>query len=225
MSSLDTIAKKYGTDKSSQCHNYCDKYERYLPFKTSDNLNILEIGVFHGKSLLTWKEYFYNATLVGLDIEPTYKQFEDIGNNIHIEIGSQSDKAFLNAVVSKHGSFNMIFDDGSRKSKDVIASFEYLFDFVKSGGMYIVEDSCTSYWEEFNVADIGWEMGGKLTMSYFKNLTDDINFRGLKNGNGGLDYARREDWLTPQSMSKQPDCRTDIESITFLNSIILIRKR
>ena len=44
MSLLNEIAKKYGTDKSSEIHDYCVKYEKYLPFNRSDELKIMEIG-------------------------------------------------------------------------------------------------------------------------------------------------------------------------------------
>jgi hypothetical protein len=30
MRSLNTIAKSKGTDKSSEIHNYCEKYEKYV---------------------------------------------------------------------------------------------------------------------------------------------------------------------------------------------------
>ena len=50
MNTLDNLAKKYGTDKSSEIHNYCVKYEKYLPFNRNDKLNIMEIGVLDGKS-------------------------------------------------------------------------------------------------------------------------------------------------------------------------------
>ena len=41
MSLLDNLAKKYGTDKSSDVHNYCVKYEKHLPFYRYQNMNIL----------------------------------------------------------------------------------------------------------------------------------------------------------------------------------------
>jgi hypothetical protein len=56
MGELDRIAKKYGTDKSSDIHNYCEKY---IKFKKEERLNILEIGVSEGKSVKMWSEYFY----------------------------------------------------------------------------------------------------------------------------------------------------------------------
>jgi len=38
-------------------------------------------------------------------------------------------------------------------------------------------------------------------------------------------HARREDWLIELSKKTQPFCVVDIESINFLNGIIIITKR
>ena len=84
MSTLNKIAQSYGTDKSSDIHNYCVKYEKYLPFNRYDYLNILEIGILNGKSLKTWKEYYYRSNIVGIDINPDCKQYEE--ERISIEI-------------------------------------------------------------------------------------------------------------------------------------------
>ena len=219
MSTLDKIAQLHGTDKSSAIHNYCIKYEKYLPFNRYDKLNILEIGIHLGQSLKTWKDYFYRSNIIGLDINPDCKQYEE--GRIKVEIGSQVDPNFLNRLGVEYGEFDMILDDGSHMNSHVIYSFEQLFGFLKSGGVYVVEDSCTSYWEE-------WE-GGYLkptsSVEYFKRLADDVSFRGLMNYNSPNVHARREDWLINLSKETMPDCRTDIESITFMNGIILIRKK
>jgi hypothetical protein len=220
MSTLDNLAKVYGTDKSSDKHNYCVKYEKYLPFNRYDKLNILEIGVLDGKSLLTWKDYYYRSNILGIDINPDCKKYEE--ERISVEIGSQADDKFLNQISNEYGPFDFILDDGSHLNEHVIYSFETLFQYVKSGGMYIVEDVATSYFP--------WYGGGlndpKSMMEYFKKLTDDINFRGVENlDDQAAVWDRREDKLIPYSNKVQPDCRTDIESITFLNGIILIRKR
>ena len=41
MSILNQIGLKYGTDKASEVHDYLRKYEKYLPYKREDKLNII----------------------------------------------------------------------------------------------------------------------------------------------------------------------------------------
>ena len=222
MSTLNNLAIRYGTDKSSDKHNYCVKYEKYLPFNRYDKLNILEIGVLDGKSLKTWQEYYYKSKIVGIDINPDCEQYNDRDNRVYVEIGSQADNVFLLDVMREYGPFDFILDDGSHMNEHVIFSFEHLFQSIKSGGVYIVEDVSTSYWYSYN----GGLNNPNTMMEYFKKLADDVNFRGLENvENQEAVWWRREDFLIPYSNKVQPDCRTDIESITFLNGIILIRKR
>jgi hypothetical protein len=219
MSTLDRLAKAYGTDKSSEIHNYCVKYEKYIPFKRYDKINILEIGVLDGKSLSTWKEYFYRANILGIDINPDCKKYEE--PRISVEIGSQDDGKFLSRTWQQYGPFDMILDDGSHMNEHVIYSFEHLWGSVKSGGVYIVEDCGTSYWSDWNGAYLKHDS----MIEYFKRLADDVNFRGLQNFNTPNVHARREDWLTDLSKQTQPGCVTDVESINFLNGIIIITKR
>lgn len=219
MSILDELGIKYGTDKSSLSHNYCDKYDKVLPFNRNETLAIMEIGVQGGNSIKMWEEYFYKSNIIGIDILPECKKLET--DRIKIEIGSQYDGEFLTEVGKKYGNFNMILDDGSHQNEHVIFSFEMLFPYIEPGGVYIVEDVCTSYWEYYG--------GGLLKygsmMEYFKGLLDDVNFRGLVNYDNPENVnARREDLLIPYSEKVQSDCITNIESINFLNGIIIITK-
>lgn len=219
MSTLDNLAKSYGTDKSSEIHNYCVKYEKYLPFNRYNKLNILEIGVLDGKSLKTWKEYFYRSNILGIDITPECKQYEE--ERISVEVGSQADGNFLSRVWQQYGPFDMILDDGSHMNSHVIFSFQHLWDHVKSGGVYIIEDCGTAYWDDYE----GGYLKESSSVEYFKKLSDDVNFRGLLSTRFHNVHARREDKLIDLSKDTQIGCKTDIESITFLNGIIIITKR
>lgn len=220
MGELNDIAKKNGTDKSSLIHDYCVKYEKYLPFKRDDKLKILEIGVLNGSSVKTWKEYFFNSEIVGLDINLKCKQYEE--DRITIEIGSQFDSEFLKYVAEKHGPFDMILDDGSHINEHVIFSFNNLFKYVKSKGLYVVEDACTSYWNDYG----GSAKGPHTMISYFKERIDEVNFGGEWVEGGDNIHARKDDVLLNQFKRKGYDfIGTQMESINFLNSIILITKR
>lgn len=221
MRTLDKIAKYYGTDKSSEVHNYCEKYERYFPFDRLEPLKILEIGILNSNSLKTWREFYPHSNVVGIDINPDCANFIDTSNNIDVMIGSQDDSLFLNSVVQKHGPFDMILDDGSHINRHVIKSFECLFHSVKPFGIYVVEDATTSYWNDY---EGGYRKEG-TSIEYFKKLVDDVNFNGMLTQDFWSVHARKEDLLVPQAIRNNMNIRVDIESINFLNGIIIITKR
>lgn len=217
---LDEIGKKYNTDKSSIIHNYLKKYEKYLKFNRSDKLKILEIGVLHGSSLRTWAEYFYNSQIIGIDINPECITHRE--DRINVEIGSQFDQKFLEYVGEKYEKFDMILDDGSHINEHVIFTFKNLFKYVKSGGVYIIEDSSTSYWEDYG----GGSNAHISTISFFKTLIDEVNFFGELNLIGPNVHSRDDNSLLQQFKNRGDYyIGLDIESIIFLNSIILINKR
>ena len=222
MNTLDNLAKKYGTDKSSEIHNYCVKYEKYLPFNRNDKLNIMEIGVLDGKSLLTWQEYFYNSNIIGIDINPDCYQYNDRDNRVHVEIGSQFDMEFLTQIKTQYGPFDMILDDGSHINEHVIFSFMQLWDSIKPGGLYVVEDCATSYYPDYG----GGRYKKGTMIEYFKSVVDEVNFFGEWLESFHTSLARREDKLLEQFKTKGYDyIGTQIESINFLNGIIIITKR
>ena len=64
---LTSIAEFYKTDKYE--HGYTKVYEKYFERLKEKKLQILEIGIADGKSLLTWSDYFENSTIVGIDID------------------------------------------------------------------------------------------------------------------------------------------------------------
>ena len=146
--SLDEIGRKHGTDKSSAYHDYLRFYESFFAERRNHDLSILEIGVFNGQSLKTWDEYFPNAKIVGVDITPSAKRFED--GRIAIEIADQSNIEHLTSVALKHGPFDLIVEDGSHMCEHQITSLRTLFPFVRDGGIYIVEDLQTNYGQMLN---------------------------------------------------------------------------
>ena len=79
---LNALAQKYGTDKTNKDHSYkgvtyLDIYHRYMSSKRLEVKTFIEIGVKNGASLRMWKDYFPNATIYGIDIDPRCKQFAE----------------------------------------------------------------------------------------------------------------------------------------------------
>jgi len=142
MESFDVIFNKYDTDKNTKFHNYTRQYNTLFKEFRDKPIKYLEIGVFNGGSIKAFKEAFRNSTcIVGLDIDNRCKKYEDIDNNIFIEIGDATNIDFIKSITEKYGTFDVILDDGSHINKDVIKSFELLFPLLNDDGLYIVEDT------------------------------------------------------------------------------------
>jgi len=126
-----------------------EKYRHY--FKAYDKelaglspTSILEIGVHSGGSLYYWKERFPTAKILGLDIDPNCIGAEARG--ITVRIGDQSDKDYIEDLARIYGPFDLIVDDGGHWPYMQKASFEVLWCFLNPNGVYVIEDTHTSYW-------------------------------------------------------------------------------
>jgi hypothetical protein len=134
---LDALGILHGTDKSSIAHDYLRHYERVLGRLRHEPITLLEIGVFRGSSLATWKDFMPNATVVGLDINPDCARYA--GGRSVVEIGSQADPEFLRSVMQRHRP-TVVIDDGSHLADHVISTFQALYPMLPPGGVYIAED-------------------------------------------------------------------------------------
>lgn len=134
---LDEIGILEGTDKSSLMNDYLSFYDSAFSAYRHQPINVLEIGLAAGASLRTWRRYFTQAVLVGIDIDPSCLRFAD--KQVEIRIGSQSDPEFLAKVVSEFPP-TIVIDDGSHRTDDILFTFDRLFPILEPGGCYVIED-------------------------------------------------------------------------------------
>jgi len=107
----------------------------------------LELGVYRGASLLYWRDYFENATVVGLDCSPPVET-DDPNGKIHIYQGYQQDTHLLDRIVNEQApeGFDVVIDDCSHIGRFARISFWHLFqNHLKPGGLYCIEDWRTGY--------------------------------------------------------------------------------
>lgn len=197
MSLLRQIALKYGTDKAGH-HEYCPIYESYFNRWRHDYFKFVEIGIGGyefpergGESLRMWYEYFTRAHIIGVDI---YKKDTFIeSNRVTITKCSQIDTVSMPDIVK---GARIIIDDASHINPMTIRTFEICFPHLASGGIYVVEDAHTSYWETEYLGNPKPGTEG-TTMQYFKSLTDAITL----------------------------DANCSIDSIHFYKEVIVILKK
>lgn len=145
--------------------HYFAIYEAHLARFRNQSATLFEIGVFRGGSLPIWKKWLGPlATIVGIDINPACRQFEE--RDCHIRIGNQADAAFLDSVIREFGAPDIVIDDGSHMQADIQASFVNLYPVLANNGVYMVEDTHACYLPQFggglNKPDTFIEQGKKL---------------------------------------------------------------
>jgi len=216
-SRLDMLGLKWGTDKNLTVHNYLRIYEKYFDSLKDKSINFLEIGFLAGGSARMWEEYFPQARLYFID-----NHCDEITNGSclcprsSLHIVDQADSEALKKFADTCGMFDIIIDDGGHTMQQQIVSFITLFPYVKSGGLYCIEDLHTSYWPKFHTFISGKPM---TTVQFLQRLIDDVNYIGHMTSMADQEKA-------PASLKAQcNEFQLRIESIHFYTSLCVIHKR
>lgn len=183
--------------------HYAGVYDRVLGPWMGQKVNFLEIGVFKGGSLRMWRDFFApRSKMTFIDYDPACKALEIPGTDIRI--GDQSDVAFLTQTAAECGPFDVIVDDGSHMCDHQIISFQTLWRHLKDGGLYVVEDTHSSYWPGYGG---GLRAPGSF-IEFAKSLIDCMH-----------------SWYTDDDASfpLHPLAR-ELGSISFHDSMIFIQK-
>jgi hypothetical protein len=142
-------ASGYDTDKAKHTH-YLRNYEEYFRPLHDKEIRLLELGIYKGGSLLMWRDYFEKGLIVGLDLQPV--KIDDPSGRIRLYEGMQQDTALLDRIGQELApdGFDVIIDDCSHIGELTRISFWHLFDIhLKSGGLYVIEDWSTGYWDSW----------------------------------------------------------------------------
>lgn len=175
---LGELSTRYLSDKWGGLHWFTPHYERHFGALRHEPLRILEIGVggFEGRStgggsLLMWRRYFPRAVFFGMDIfdksaldQPRVKTLQ----------GDQNNTEWLTGIAREHGPFDIIIDDGSHVNPHVLHSFKVLFDHLRVGGTYVIEDMWTSYCPGYGGDDVG-VAGPGTSIGLVKKLVDALH--------------------------------------------------
>ena len=156
MHTLEHYIEKYGSDKKISCHT--ETYSFVFNNLRQDVTSLLEVGVgtvadsdspssfkgilSHyphyrpGGSLRAWRDFFPNASIYGVDIVDDCKIDEDrLKTFIFNSTDSHKCNENLNLL-----TFDVIIDDGAHDAQSQIKTLKNLFNRVRPGGYYIIED-------------------------------------------------------------------------------------
>ena len=193
---LTELAEKHKTNKLKE--GYMPLYESYVNKLKDKEINLMEIGVLRGASINMWHDYFKKAKIYGIDTKPKIKFKKE---RVKIYTGDQADKEFLENVCEDK-RFDIIIDDGGHKMSQQIGSFKILWKYLKSGGLYVMEDLHTSYHKIFLDLDY-------TTMDFLLTRLHDLNLSGKRENN----------------IDDLNEYEKTIEFMHFYKSIVFIKKK
>ena len=201
-------------------HLYLIVYNKLFDVFRHRKVRLLEIGIQNGGSLELWAKYFPNAEkIVGCDIDPSCRELRFEDERISVVIGDASEEATGEKIFEISETFDIVIDDGSHESGDIIRSFARYFARLTPGGVFVIEDLHCSYWEhDFN----GGLNAPFSSISFFKRIIDMVNHEhwGTEtNPSETLDYFSRT-----YDIAFADEDLLSIESVVFRNSLCEVHK-
>ena len=222
METCSTLREIFSYHKGKLCFKwefYVNNWDSLLEIKKSEPINLLEIGVQDGGSLEIWAKYFTNAqSIIGIDVNPKCANLIYDDPRIHFVLGDANVSDTFQQVTGIVDTFDIVIDDGSHISKDIIKSFFLYFEVLREGGIYIIEDLHASYWDEYE----GGLYHPGSSISFFKKLVDIINNEHWRVSQTVEEFLHDFEKYTENGINEE--VLRKIQSIQFLNSMVVIKK-
>jgi len=220
---LCEIGAKYESSKSSlidltnninninkNCRAYTIFYNDIFNKQRNEKLNLAEIGISNGGSLLMWKEYFKNSKIFGFEYNKnlinTFKKENNDNEIILAKLDVKFKTKLSNTFQSYDEMFDIIIDNSTHEFEDQIRIIKIIYQFLKPGGILILEDINQKY----NVNDYILKLNNFLNFfqDYFfvtidhsrKNIGEKENnklFVLIKNGVKIFDNKKKITIITP----------------------------
>jgi 23S rRNA U2552 (ribose-2'-O)-methylase RlmE/FtsJ len=205
-----------------------DKWDHYFEIydqcfdrhrRTTHEPTYVEIGCQRGGSLEVAKRYFgANSRVFGVDIDPSCEVLNKEDFVEKVFIGSQSNPQFLEAALKQIGTPDIVVDDGSHQSSDMIISFLCIFPKLSQRGTYLIEDVCCSYFPGYQSLFYGLSV-----VDFFKGLTEKLTLNSRVE-----QFVNSRFMMPPAQREGKFQLKTgvvkDIRSVQFYDSVIVIEK-
>lgn len=198
---------------------YLTEYGRILEEYRDRPVRLLEIGIQNGGSLEIWSKYFRRAQkLIGCDINPDCALLSYEDPRITVVVGDANLDTTQTKILGYASAFDVIIDDGSHRSSDIVKSFARYFPHLADGGVFVAEDLHCSYWQEFE----GGLFDPFSSITFFKRLADVVSHE-----HWGIEKARVDilsGFFAKYGSQIDEEALKHVHSVEFINSICVIRK-
>lgn len=219
MGPLATLYAEHTGRVSQRWSSYLAVFERTFETVRHEPVRMLEIGVQNGGSLELWAKYFPNARVIlGSDIDPRCGSLTFDDPRISVLVGDITEPLVQQRAAETADGFDLIIDDGSHRSPDIIDAFTAMYPLLSPGGIYVIEDLHCSYDGSFG----GGLFAQGSALGFLRRLVDIVN-----RSHWGLDRDLA-DHLRP--LVDRPlsaafvDSLPTIASLEFYDSMCVIRR-
>lgn len=220
MKNLVDLYEDHAGKLSDKWSLYLAAYDRLFSTYRSKSISMLEIGVQNGGSLEIWAKYFPNAkTIIGCDINPDCQKLIYADTRIKIVVGDAGQAETRELITAHSPSFDIVIEDGSHRSGDIIKAFASYFPLLNEGGVFVAEDLHCSYWSVYE----GGLYYPYSSIQFFKALSDVINHEHWGINKNRQDLIRG--FLSEYQCSISEGVLTQIHSVEFLNSVCVVKKK
>ncbi len=204
---------------SDKWEAYFSVYERLFAPLRPEPLALLEIGVQNGGSLDVWAEYFPKAThILGCDIDEKCDELWYEDTRINIVVGNACAPQTRDRLLAYTPSFDVVIDDGSHVSADIVNAFLVYFPVLRPGGLFIVEDTHAVYRQ----VPGGGVLSQTSAQEFFKRIAELTN---LEHWQGELHpQTLLSTFLPSRKVFPAWLLEGHILGVEFLNSMIVVRK-
>lgn len=194
-------------------------YERMLRDFRDREVRLLEVGVQNGGSLEIWSKFFEKGRrFIGCDIDPGCGELVYYDPRISVLVNDVGAPITRTQAMRICGQFDIIIDDGSHQSSDIIRAFLSFFPILSRDGLFIIEDMACSFWQEFE----GGLDRDTSSLAFFKEVANVIN-REHWQVDTSIE-SRFERFIHAYNLEFDADVLGEIQSVEFLNSMVVIRK-
>lgn len=141
--------KEYiGGDKTSIGHGFTETYERLFQNVRDKNINMLELGVYQGRSIAMWSDYFKNGKIYGIDInlcqyKKAKEELDKLGafKNKNVQLDEYDVKTDeFKKYIETLPMLDIVIDDALHLSTTQFKNFILISEKMAPGGVYVVED-------------------------------------------------------------------------------------
>jgi hypothetical protein len=150
--------------------------------------NVLEVGNGdfnnkNGGSIKLWKDFFTNATIYGLDINPLNRVIDELLNNKQVILYTSTDayneEFFKVNFLNKNIKCDFMLDDGPHTLKSMITFIKLYSQIMTDDGILIIEDVQSFNWLDTLKAAVPEHLKQYIKiydLRHIKQRYDDIVF-------------------------------------------------